>query len=153
MTPEFRFPRSCDYLDQEKRTGVCHESRLCPHMVEEAVLELREEGYFIEDVTGLDVVEGIEVIYHFNHFERPGRVIVRTFVPHWQAELPSIAAIFDGADWHERETMDMFPIRFTGHPNPLPLLLSEDMKDHPLSKDPLDRHPAKDLCGCKAEKS
>jgi NADH-quinone oxidoreductase subunit C len=50
--------------------------------------------------------------------------------------VPSIASIYPAADWHERETRDMFGIVFEGHPNLVPLLLPDDMTDHfPLRKD------------------
>jgi NADH-quinone oxidoreductase subunit C len=44
--------------------------------------------------------------------------------------------LWKGADWLERETAEMFGITFEGHPNPVPLLLPDDMTDHhPLRKD------------------
>src|SRR3972149_3832062 len=50
--------------------------------------------------------------------------------------LASVTPIWKGADWHEREAAEMFGLVFEGHPNPVPLLLPEDMTDHhPLRKD------------------
>ena len=50
--------------------------------------------------------------------------------------VPSVAPLYPAADWHERETRDMFGIVFDGHPNLVPLLLPEDMTDHyPLRKE------------------
>jgi len=49
--------------------------------------------------------------------------------------VPTISAVFPGANWHERETHDFFGIRFAGHPNLIPLLLPEDADYHPLRKD------------------
>ena len=50
--------------------------------------------------------------------------------------MASAAPIWKGADWLERETAEMFGIVFEGHPNPVPLLLPDDMTDHhPLRKD------------------
>ena len=52
---------------------------------------------------------------------------------------PHVASAVDlwhAADWHERESRDMFGIVFEGHPNLVPLLLPDDMLDHfPLRKD------------------
>jgi NADH-quinone oxidoreductase subunit C len=90
--------------------------------------------YFIEDVTAIDSKEGYLVVYHFDHMARPDRVAVRVLVPHETPELPSIAAIFQGAEWHERETADFYGIVFTGNPNPVPLLLAPEMTEHPLQK-------------------
>jgi NAD(P)H-quinone oxidoreductase subunit J len=49
--------------------------------------------------------------------------------------IPSLYGLFRGADWQERETFDMFGIRFEGHPHPKRLLMPEDWKGWPLRKD------------------
>jgi len=49
--------------------------------------------------------------------------------------VPSIAAVFGGAEWHERELCDFFGVNFEGNPNPAPLLLAEDETSRPLRKD------------------
>jgi NADH-quinone oxidoreductase subunit C len=77
----------------------------------------------------------MEVVYDYFHPESPLRVVVRTRIPRAEPELPTIAGVFAGANWHERETHDFFGIRFTGHPNLKPFLLPEDATFHPLLKD------------------
>ncbi|MEO1002301.1 MAG: NAD(P)H-quinone oxidoreductase subunit J [Cyanobacteria bacterium J06638_7] len=49
--------------------------------------------------------------------------------------IPTLYGLFRGADWQERETFDMFGIRFEGHPHPKRLLMPEDWKGWPLRKD------------------
>ena len=39
--------------------------------------------------------------------------------------LPTLTGVFPGADWHERETAEMFGLDFAGHPNLVPLLLPD----------------------------
>ncbi|MFF5568396.1 NADH-quinone oxidoreductase subunit C [Streptomyces sp. NPDC012623] len=63
------------------------------------------------------------------------RLLVRTTVPHEAATLPTATGVYAGADWHERETYEMFGIVFTGHPNLVHLLLPEEFEGHPLRKD------------------
>jgi NADH:ubiquinone oxidoreductase subunit C len=57
---------------------------------------------------------------------------------------PTVSDLFPTSDWHERETAEMFGIRFEGHPQPVKLLLSEPFEGHPLRKDfPLMTREAK----------
>ncbi|MEB3331293.1 MAG: NAD(P)H-quinone oxidoreductase subunit J [Synechococcaceae cyanobacterium] len=49
--------------------------------------------------------------------------------------IPSLYGLFRGADWQERETFDMFGIRYEGHPHPKRLLMPEDWQGWPLRKD------------------
>ena len=46
-----------------------------------------------------------------------------------------MAAVFSGADWHERECFDFFGVEFLNHPGLNPLLLPDDMDAHPLIKE------------------
>ncbi|MFI6964926.1 NADH-quinone oxidoreductase subunit C [Streptomyces sp. NPDC050255] len=63
------------------------------------------------------------------------RLLVRTTVPHEAAVLPTAIGVYAGAEWHERETHEMFGIGFDGHPHLVPLLLPEGFEGHPLRKD------------------
>jgi NADH-quinone oxidoreductase subunit C len=44
-------------------------------------------------------------------------------------------AVYPGADWHERETWEMYGIEFTDHPALRHLYLPFDFEGHPLRKD------------------
>ncbi|HEX5596749.1 MAG TPA: NADH-quinone oxidoreductase subunit C [Micromonosporaceae bacterium] len=82
-----------------------------------------------EEVSGFDVVAHLWSTRH-----RHG-VLLRTRVPRDGAEVPSIVDLFPGADWHERETHEMFGIGFAGRPDPQPLLLPPQFEGHPLRKE------------------
>jgi len=77
----------------------------------------------------------LEVVYDFNHFAELCRVVIRSRLDRNNPEIPTISNIYQGANWHERETHDFFGIIFSGHPNLEPLLLPEDADFHPLLKD------------------
>jgi len=50
--------------------------------------------------------------------------------------VPSLIEVWPGAEYHERETHEMFGINFQGHPDQSHLLLPEDWNDlPPLRKD------------------
>ncbi len=108
-----------------------------PRLVREAARMLDEKEFSLDAVTGVDWIaeKQFEVIYDFFHFLSLVRVAVRTRIPRDRPEIPSLAGIYPGADWHERETHDFFGIRFVDHPNLIPILLPEDATYHPLRKD------------------
>lgn len=62
-------------------------------------------------------------------------LLLKTLVPRDAAELPSATAVYRGANWHERETFEMFGVEFTGHPDLKPLLLPDGFEGHPLRKE------------------
>lgn len=95
---------------------------------------LWDQGYHLEDLSACDVTEGFVVKYHFAHWVEPGRITLRVGVPHDDAAIPTISAVYPGANWHERECHDFHGVVFTGHPNLSALLLPDDDTPPPLVK-------------------
>jgi len=117
--------------------GYHLDATVVPEKVIEAAAELAREGFALDTITGVDWLaqNQMEVVYDYFHPLTGLRVVIRTRTGRDDAELPSIAEVFPGAAWHERETHDFFGIRFSGHPNLVPFLLPEDATYHPLRKD------------------
>ena len=126
-------PKETDY----KAKGYHLDVDLPPEKVVAAAEILNRENFFIEAITGVDWIDEqqLEVVYDFNHFDELCRVVIRSRLDRSNPEIPTISHIYQGANWHERETHDFFGITFTGHPNLEPLLLPEDADFHPLLKD------------------
>ena len=126
-------PKETDY----KAKGYHLDVDLPPEKVVAAAEILNRENFFIEAITGVDWIDDqqLEVVYDFNHFDELCRVVIRSRLDRSNPEIPTISHIYQGANWHERETHDFFGITFTGHPNLEPLLLPEDADFHPLLKD------------------
>ena len=126
-------PKETDY----QAKGYHLDVELDPDKVVTAVEILNRENFFIESITGVDWIDDqqLEAVYDFNHFDELCRVVIRTRTDRNNPAIPTISHIYQGANWHERETHDFFGIKFTGHPNLEPLLLPEDADFHPLLKD------------------
>lgn len=62
-------------------------------------------------------------------------LILRVFVNEDDLKVDSLVPLFAGAEWLERETYDMFGIKFVGHPDLRRILTAESFPDHPLRKD------------------
>lgn len=103
-----------------------------------------ELGFYLVFVTGFQVRpdeghdtgnSGLEVVYQFARYDQLYRIKACVSVPN-SLEVPTISDIYQGADWHERETRDLYGVVFDGHPNLKPLLLAEEDVDfHPLLKE------------------
>ena len=65
----------------------------------------------------------------------PTRIRIRVQVPESDPTIPSLFGLYPGVEAPERETFDMFGIRFTGHPDLTRILMPEDWEGHPLRKD------------------
>ncbi|MEV4861918.1 NADH-quinone oxidoreductase subunit C, partial [Streptomyces ossamyceticus] len=78
---------------------------------------------------------GFRVSAHVVALAPVRRLLVRTTVPHASPVLPTAVDVYAGAAWHERETHEMFGVRFEGHPGLDHLLLPENFEGHPLRKD------------------
>jgi NADH-quinone oxidoreductase subunit C len=95
---------------------------------------LLQHEFYLSFLTAVHVSPACEVIYQFGHFETSCRLQLRAAAGE-DKSLPSIAGIYQGADWHEREAHDFFGVTFTGHPNLKPLILTREERDFkPLLK-------------------
>lgn len=63
------------------------------------------------------------------------RLQIGTYLPESHPQILSIAPIFTGANWCEREVYDMYGIRFAGHPDLKRILMPDDYEGYPLRKD------------------
>ncbi len=110
---------------------------------------LKADGYAMPvGVTGVDYLthpgrllpdgirpERFEVVVELLDLAAHKRARVRCQVPASDPSVPSVFDLWPGVDAHERETYDMFGIRFDGHPDMTRILMPDDWEGHPLRKD------------------
>ena len=90
------------------------------------------------DVTAVDYLSEeprFNVVYQLYSMEKNQRISLRVAVNGQNPLVNSIVGIFSGANWFEREVMDMFGIQFEGHPDPRRIIMPADWQGHPLRKD------------------
>ena len=107
------------------------EVRLAPAKLFGAAKAIRDSdlGFdLLSYVSGVDQPDAgeVEVLYHLFSTSHAESLMLRTRVPYASPVMPSLTPIWPAANWHERETSDMFLVRFEGHPYPKPLMLDED---------------------------
>ena len=93
---------------------------------------------FLEDLCGADYPdrdERFETIYMFYSPRNNHRFRIKVPLKGKNPTVDSLTGIFAGANWPERETYDMFGIKFKGHPNLKRILLFEEFSGFPLRKD------------------
>ncbi len=100
---------------------------------------LRDELRFdhLAFLTALDhpAESRLEVVYRLFAYASKTAAVARVSLPREAARVDSVCDLYRAAEWHERETAEMFGIVFAGHPDPRRLLLPDELEGHPLRKD------------------
>jgi NADH-quinone oxidoreductase subunit C len=76
-----------------------------------------------------------EVVYNLLSTSLNHRIRLRVKVPEGDPVVPSVTAVWRGADWFERYCFDMYGLRFSGHPDLRRLFMYDEFVGHPLRKD------------------
>jgi NADH-quinone oxidoreductase subunit C len=107
-------------------------SKVMPVVKDDSRLDLK----YLRCLFGVDLEDGgMDVVYQLASLSYHHDVVIKARLPEDDLRVASVSSIWNAANWHERETRDMFGIQFDGHDHLVPLLLPEDMTDHfPLRK-------------------
>ena len=107
----------------------------------DACRALRDEYGFdmLADLCGVDrgpeEDPRYEVNYHLFSTTHHGRLRLKVVLSEDEARVHTVTHLWKTADWHERETFDMFGVVFEGHPDLRRILLPSDFDGHALRKD------------------
>lgn len=92
----------------------------------------------IVDICGVDMYrpEGrFEVVYHLYSIRNKKYIRLKVSLNEEKPVVDSVTSVWSGANWHERETFDMYGIEFRGHPDLRRMYMPEDYEHYPLRKD------------------
>jgi NADH-quinone oxidoreductase subunit C len=114
-----------------------------PDRIRELCRTLRDdEGLRFElcsSVSGVDYGEGVaqrlHVVYHLTSMTYRRRIRLEVALDVDDPHVQSVVDVYPTADWHERETWDMFGVIFDGHPALTRILMPDDWEGHPQRKD------------------
>jgi len=75
------------------------------------------------------------VCYQLRSSQHKHRIRLEIEVPEHDPRVASLADLWPAFDWQERETFDMYGIKFDGHPDLRRIYLYEEFVGYPLRKD------------------
>jgi Ni,Fe-hydrogenase III large subunit/NADH:ubiquinone oxidoreductase subunit C len=82
-----------------------------------------DDATTLSAISCVDLDDKFEILYHLRTL---GTIAtVRCKIPSKNPKIPSITNIIPGANFHERETADLFGVKFKGHPYPEKLIIPE----------------------------
>ena len=95
------------------------------------------EFNYLADLSGVDYwpdAPRFHINYVLYSFQHNHLLRLKIIVGEGQT-VPSVTAVWPGANWPEREVYDMFGVPFEGHPDLRRILMPYDWTGHPLRKD------------------
>lgn len=90
---------------------------------------------YLVNLTAVDWMNYFELVYHLHSIRHGRMVVLKARVDRDNPVVPSVAGVWDAANFQEREVFDLFGIRFDGHPDLRRILLYDEFAGHPLRKD------------------
>ena len=113
--------------------GPEHVVELCRYLKETPALSFD----FLSDLCGVDFYPDsprFQVVYHLYSLAHGHRLRLKCRLgdpPH----VPTVTGVWATANWHERETFDMYGFVFDGHPNFKRIYMWEGFEGYPMRKD------------------
>ena len=96
------------------------------------------EYILCEDITAIDWAkrkDRFTIVYNIYSLKNNSRLRLKANIEGSESKIDTVSSVWEAANWHERETFDMYGIEFIGHPDLRRMYLPEDFEYHPLRKD------------------
>ena len=133
-----KFPE--DVYDADIESGIRIVAKVKPENVLDVCRYLKEDLSFghlcCEFAVDYPNRYEIEVIYTIGSYEHPVVLNMKTILPRENPEIESVVSVYWNANWYERETYELFGVKYLNHPDLKHLLLPKEMLgEWPLRKD------------------
>ena len=89
----------------------------------------------LELLGGVDYKDRIEVVYVLYSMKHHHRYTLKCRLSRETPIVHTVESVWGVANWHERETFDMFGVVFEGHSDLRRILCPDDWEGYPLRKD------------------
>jgi NADH-quinone oxidoreductase subunit C len=124
-----------DYIDEltikfDKKLVV----EVCKFLKTDSELEFN----WCSDVTAIDWAtrkNRFTVVYNIFSMKHNFRLRLKADVDESDGTIDSVSTVWKAANWQERETYDMYGIKFNNHPDLRRMYMPEEFEYHPLRKD------------------
>jgi len=90
------------------------------------------------DITAVDWAtrkNRFTVVYNIFSMKHNFRLRLKADVDEADCKIDSVSSVWRAANWQERETYDMYGIKFNNHPDLRRMYMPEEFEYHPLRKD------------------
>ena len=77
----------------------------------------------------------LAVVYHLHNLTDNSRIRFKVFTDITTPDVFSASALYQSANWMERETYDFYGVNFKGHPNLIRVLNVDEMDYFPMRKE------------------
>lgn len=96
------------------------------------------EFYLCSDITAVDWStrkNRFTVVYNIFSLKHNFRLRLKSDVDESDCSIDSVTSVWQASNWQERETFDMYGIKFNNHPDLRRMYMPEEFEYHPLRKD------------------
>ena len=96
------------------------------------------EFIICSDVTAVDWAtrkNRFTVVYNLFSIKNNFRLRLKADVDEVDCKIDSVSSVWRAANWQERETYDMYGIKFNNHPDLRRMYMPEEFEYHPLRKE------------------
>lgn len=107
---------------------------ICKFLKEDSELEF----LLCEDITAVDWAKRknrFTVVYHIFSLKHNFRLVLKADVDESDCAIETVSSVWKTSDWQERETYDMYGIKFNNHPDLRRIYMPEEFEYYPLRKD------------------
>ena len=107
---------------------------ICKFLKEDSDLEF----LLCEDITAVDWAKRknrFSVVYHIFSLKHNYRLVLKADVDESDCSIDTVLSVWKTSNWQERETYDMYGIKFNNHPDLRRIYMPEEFEYYPLRKE------------------